>query len=105
MIKTVSKVRQQTKLILFVLDDDNFKIDLTLLSYLLPFAFIIVLILIISYYVKKFKRKIKNPGTEATRLFQLKHGIIFDDINTTKVPETKNDKLGFLNYRHNRKVI
>ena len=25
---------------------------------------------------------IKNPGIEATRLFQLKHGIIFDDINT-----------------------
>ena len=48
---------------------------------------------------------IKNPGIEATRLFQLKHGIIFDDINTPKVPEVKSDNFGFLNYRHNRKVI
>ncbi len=48
---------------------------------------------------------IKNPGVEATRHFQLKHGIIFDDINVAKSPEIKHHKASILDFKHNRKVI
>ena len=48
---------------------------------------------------------IKNPGVEATRLFQLKHGIIFDDINTLNPPDPKYNKPSILDFKHSRKVI
>ena len=48
---------------------------------------------------------IKNPGIEATRLFQLKNGIVFDDINSMNPPELKYNKPSILDFKHNRKVI